>query len=234
MFIRPTLPPFLRFADEGAAGGAAATDAAATSTDAAPAAQTTDAAAGASANATASTVEKVEDLPDWAQKIIRDARKEAGDHRTAAKDAATKAQQELSDKLAVALGLKPDAAQDPAALTASLTKAQQDALNSARELAVFKQSAAAGADPSKLLDRASFLTSIAGIDPTDGAAIKTAIDAAIAADQTLKATRAVGASTVETPGGPGEQGQITEAQLAQMTPEQIADAYDKGLLKSLL
>lgn len=234
MFIRPTLPPFLRFADEGAAGGAAATDAAATSTDAAPAAQTTDAAAGASTNATASTVEKVEDLPDWAQKIIREARKEAGDYRTAAKDAATKAQQEFGDKIAVALGLKPDAATDPAALAANLTKSQSEGLQTKRELAVFKAAAAAGADPSKLLDRASFLTSIAGIDPTDGAAIKTAIEAAIAADQTLKATRAVGASTVETPGGPGEQGQITEAQLAQMTPEQIADAYDKGLLKSLL
>lgn len=234
MFIRPTLPPFLRFADEGAAGGAAATDAAATSAEAAQTAQTTDAAAGASANATASTVEKVEDLPDWAQKIIRDARKEAGDYRTAAKDAATKAQQEFGDKIAVALGLKPDAATDPAALAANLTKAQQDALNSARELAVFKAASAAGADPSKLLDRASFLTSIAGVDPTDGAAIKAAIDAAVTADQTLKATRAVGASTVETPGGPGEQGQITDAQLAQMTPEQIAEAYEKGLLKSLL
>ena len=234
MFIRPTTPPFLRFADEGATGGAAATDAAATSTDAAQAAQATDAAASASTSTTTSTAEKVEDLPEWAQKRIKDLGQESGSYRIKAKEAAETAQKEFADKLAVALGLKPDAAQDPAALTASLTKAQQDALNSARELAVFKSASAAGADPAKLLDRASFLTSIAGIDPSDGAAIKAAIDAAVTADQTLKATRAVGASTVETPGGPGEQGQITDAQLAQMTPEQIAEAYEKGLLKSLL
>ncbi|KQR97687.1 MAG: hypothetical protein J0I33_07730 [Microbacterium ginsengisoli] len=220
MFIKKPFP-LLRFVGDAVEG---------TSTPPAPAAP----AAPAEPAAPPAPSEKVEDLPDWAQKVIRDTRKEAGDYRTAAKTAAEEAQKALTDKLAVALGLKPDAATDPAALTASLTKAQQDAVTSARELAVFKQAAAAGADPSKLLDRASFLTSIGGIDPTDGAAIKAAIDAAVTADQTLKATRAVGASTVETPGGTGEQGQITEAQLAQMTPEQIAEAHEKGLLKDLL
>ncbi|WP_294978388.1 hypothetical protein [uncultured Microbacterium sp.] len=236
MFIRPTLPPFLMLNDAGASGGTPAPAPAPTPgpDPAAPAAPAAPAEPAAPAAPASNPAEKVEDLPDWAQKIIRDARKEAGDYRTAAKDAATKAQQEFGDKIAVALGLKPDAATDPAALAANLTKAQQDALNSARELAVFKAASAAGADPSKLLDRASFLTSIAGVDPSDGAAIKAAIDAAVTADQTLKATRAVGASTVETPGGTGEQGQITEAQLAQMTPEQIADAHSKGQLNHLL
>lgn len=219
--------PLRWFADETPSGSAPAETPPAAPAPAPPAAPAP------AADAPPST-EKVEDLPDWAQRIIRDARKEAGDHRTAAKTAGEQAQKDLSEKIAVALGLKPDAAQDPAALTASLQKEQAERLKAARELAVFKTAAATGADPSKLLDRASFLSSIDGIDPSDGAAIKTAVEAAIAADATLKATRAVAPSTVETPGGPGEQGQITEAQLAQMTPEQIAEAYEKGLLKGLL
>lgn len=173
----------------------------------------------------APTVEKVEDLPEWAQKLIKDTRKEAGDHRTAANTE----KQRVAAILAAA-GIKPDD-EDPVKVAERSTA---EAASAKRELAVFKGAAAVGADPSKLLDRASFLTSIAGIDPTDGAAIKTAIEAAVTADATLKAARAAGASTVETPGGTGEQGQITDAQLAQMTPEQIAEAYEKGLLKNLL
>lgn len=238
MFTKP-LFPLLAMNTDAAAGSAPATPAAPAAapvpTPPPSAAAPSAPAAPAAAPATPETAaENVEDLPEWAQKVIRDARKEAGDHRTAAKTAADQAQKDLSEKIAVALGLKPDAATDPAALTASLQKEQAERLKAARELAVFKASATAGADPSKLLDRASFLTSIAGIDPSDSAAIKTAIEAAVAADQTLKAARAAGASTVETPGGTGEQGQITEAQLAQMTPEQIAAAYEKGQLKGLL
>ncbi|MCU1408471.1 MAG: hypothetical protein JWM23_551 [Microbacteriaceae bacterium] len=206
---------------------------------AAPAATTPPPAATPAPAATPSTPaapiagENVTDLPAWAQKIITDARKGEGDQRVAAKTAAEDAQKALTDKLAVALGLKPDAATDPAALTASLTAAQATALNSARELAVYK-AAGTTANPDRLLDSTKFLTSIKGIDPTDGPAIKAAIDAAVAADASLKAARAAGASSIDNPGGTGEVGQITEAQLAQMTPEQIAEAYEKGLLKSLL
>jgi len=181
----------------------------------------------------APAVESVDQLPPWAQKIITDTRKEAGDYRTAAKTAADNAQQALTDKLAVALGLKPDASLDPAALTASLTEAQSKASQSARELAIFKAAAATGADPSKLLDSNSFMSSVSGLDPSDGAAISAAITAAIAANQTLKAVQAAGASGTEL-GGTGETGQITEAQLAQMSPEQINTALKSGLLKHLL
>ncbi|MGN8024702.1 hypothetical protein [Microbacterium sp. 22242] len=187
--------------------------------------------------APAAPAEKVEDLPEWAQKVIRDARKEAGDHRTAAKTAADDAQKAITDKLAVALGLKPDAALDPAALTASLTAAQQAHRQSQTQLAVYKAAGAAGANPDALLDSNTFLTSVQSLDPASAdfsTQVTEAITAAVTANPTLKAARAAGASTVETPGGTGEQGQITEAQLAQMTPEQIADAYDKGLLKGLL
>lgn len=177
--------------------------------------------------------ESVDQLPEWAQKELGKVRQEAAQYRTKAQTAADNAQKELTDKLAVALGLKPDAATDPAALTASLTQAQQAAQQSARELAIFKAAAATGADPSRLLDSNSFMSSVAGLDPTDGAAVTAAITAAIAANPLLKAVQAASASGTEL-GGTGEQAQITEAQLARMTPEQIVDAQKKGLLKNLL
>ena len=213
-------------ADAAAAATAKATADAADAADAASAASAGAAGAGAPA-------EKVEDLPAWAQKLITDTRKEAGDHRTAAKTAGDDASKALTEKLAVALGLKPDAATDPAALTASLTTAQAAAVQSARELAVYK-AASGTANPDRLLDSTKFLTSIKGIDPSDGPAIKAAIDAAVAADASLKAARAAGASSVDTSGGTGEVGQITEAQLAQMNPAEIEKAFNSGLLKHLL
>jgi len=226
--------------DEGEGGNAAGTTtgaAAGTGTTGATtsttATDTTAASTTAAAGQTSAATEKVEDLPAWAQKLITDTRSEAAKYRTEGKTAAEKAQQELTDKLAVALGLKPDAAADPAALTASLTTAQKQAEDAARQLAVFK-AATNIADPTRLLDRTSFMTSIAGLDPNDGAALKAAIEAAVAADSTLKKAQAAGASTVDTSGGTGETGQITEEQLARMTPEEIVEAQKKGLLRNLL
>lgn len=173
----------------------------------------------------AESVEKVEDLPAWAQKIITDTRKEAGDYR-AAKNAET----ERVNAILKAAGIETEEP-DPATL---LTQSQTEAAAAKRELAVFKAAAAAGADPVKLLDRNSFTSTIKDIDPSDGDALKAAITAAVEADNTLKAVRAAGASGVEQTGGTGELGQTTEAQLAQMTPEQIVEAQEKGLLKGLL
>jgi hypothetical protein len=182
----------------------------------------------------ASEAQSVEALPDWAQKIVRDARKEAGDYRTAAKTASDAATQSITEKLAAALGLKPEAAADPAALTQQLTTAQQEAADRARELAIYKAASAHGADPARLLDSNSFMTSVKGLDPADGDAVADAIKAAVTANQSLKAARAAGASGVELSGGTGEQGQITEQQLKTMTPEQIVQAQAKGLLRNLL
>lgn len=227
------LTPRLRFAegDAGAAGDAGGATGATAGTSSVTTAGATDASQGAAATTT--TAEKVEDLPAWAQKIITDTRKEAGDYRTAAKTAADNAQKELTDKLAVALGLKPDAATDPAALTASLTAAQSAAQSAARELAIFKAAASVGADPARLLDSNSFMSSVSGLDPADGAAVTAAINAAVAANPNLKAVLAAAASGTEL-GGTGETGQITEAQLAQMTPEEINTALRAGKLKHLL
>jgi hypothetical protein len=130
-----------------------------------------------------------------------------------------------------------DESDDPveAAKTASAERdtATASAKSSARELAIYKAAATNGADATKLMDSNSFITSIAGIDPGDGDAIATAIRAAVEANTNLKAVRAAGASGIEL-GGTQEQGQVSEAQLAQMTPEQIVDAQNRGLLKNLL
>lgn len=181
--------------------------------------------------------EKVEDLPDWAQKIIKDTRQEAASHRTKAQTAADDAQKSLTDKLAVALGLKPDAAQDPAALTASLTEAQNKAREASLKLAVYQAAGTAGGNPDALLDSNTFLANVQSLDPTSAdfsTKVTDAIKAAVAANPILKQARAAGASTVETPGGTGEAGQITEAQLAQMTPEDTEKAFREGKLKHLL
>jgi hypothetical protein len=180
-----------------------------------------------------STTWSVEDL----QKELTKVRQEAGNYRiqakTAAEEAAKNAQQEFTNKLAVALGLKEDAAVDPAALTASLTAAQQSAQQAARELAIFKAAGTAGADPNRLLDSSSFKSSIQGLDPSDGAAISAAISAAVAANPYLKAVQAAAASGTEL-SGTQETGQLTEADLKRMTADEIVAAQAAGKLRNLL
>lgn len=157
----------------------------------------------------AQPAQRVEDLPDWAQKILKDTRAEAASHRTKA-TTAEQAQAATLEKIAVALGLKPDeTAPDPAQLTEQLTQTQVDARTAKVELAVFRSAAQAGADAESLLDSRSFLTKVAALDPTaDGftASVATAITEAVAANPKLKAVQATGASSVDhSAGGPGEK-----------------------------
>lgn len=223
----------LRYED-GPGGGAPAADPAPAP---APAADPAPASDPAPAGGTDPAPQDVASLPAWAQKVIADTRAEAAKYRTgsesAAKTAAEKAQQELADKIAVAAGLKKDEAADPAALTQRLTEAQNAQKATERRLAVFS-AAADTAQATALLNRLDFTNSIAGLDPTDAAGIAAAVKAAVDADPSLKTTRAVGASTTDTPAGSGEGQPITEAQLAQMSPEQIDKAYREGRLNGLL
>ena len=218
----------IRFED-GETGGAPAAGADDSAAEAALAA------AIAEASSSSDDAETVESLPAFAQKMIHDLRQESATHRTSAKTAAEKAQQELTDKIAVLLGLKPDAATDPAALTASLTQAQQQAQDTARQLAIYKAAGATGANPDRLLDSNSFMTSVAGLDPADGAAVTAAIKSAIADNPLLKAVQAAAASGGEL-GGSGEQSQLTEEQFARIAndPEAIVAAQNAGLLRNIL
>lgn len=173
------------------------------------------------------------DDPAAARAEIEKLRKQNGDDRILAKKtAADEARNELLQKLGLTKDGEP--APDPAKLASDLAAERQAKADTARELAIFKAASTAGADPAKLLDSKSFMTSVQGLDPTDGDAVAAAITAAVTANASLKAARAAGASGIEQTGGTGEQGQITEQQLKTMTPEQISAAYDKGQLKSLL
>jgi len=176
------------------------------------------------------------DDPAAARAEIEKLRRENGAERVNAKTAAA---EEARNELLQKLGLTKDGAEkpDPDALAKDLTTAREQARQTAVELAVYRAAAANKANPDALLDSASFLAKVRTLDP-NGADFATqvtdAITAAVTANKSLKATPAVGASGVELNGGTGETGQITEAQLARMTPEAIVEAQEKGLLKNLL
>lgn len=153
---------------------------------------------------------KVESLPDAVQKIIREARDEAGKARTTAKaNAAAEARDALAKEIGKALGLvKDDETPDPAKLTEQLTATQAQARQAAVELAVYKAAGKHSGDPVAILDSRAFLASVQALDP-NGSDFNTAVDAAIKAavegNPKLKATApAAGASTVQHAGGSGE------------------------------
>lgn len=167
---------------------------------------------------------RIESLDPGAQKIITDLRKEAADNRVKANTESARVAAILA-----AAGIQSDAP-DPVEIAKQSTA---EAAAAKRELAIFKAAAATGADPTRLLDSNSFMSSVSGLDPADGAAVTAAITAAIAANPQLKAAQAASASGTEL-GGTGETGQITEAQLAQMTPEEKVTALRAGKLQHLL
>lgn len=186
----------------------------------------------AAADGQQGTPESVDSLPEWAQREIRKARKEAGDYRTAKNDA-ERSLAELREQTAVALGLKqPAAPVDPA-----LTAAQQQARQASIDLAVLRAASTEGVNADRLLDSARFLENARALDHTASdfpQQIRAAIAAAVAADPALKTARAAGSSGPDLGRTTGEQGPITEEQLANASPEQIVQWDDAGLLSHLL
>lgn len=141
-------------------------------------------------NAGDNKADRVEDLPQWAQKLISDTRKEAGDARVAAKtEAAQEAQQQLAKDIGKILGLVEDDKVDPDALLKQVQEAQAERTAAARELAVFRAASEAGGDPDALLDSNSFLHSIESVDPTDLGKIKAAISEAVKNNNRLAAVK---------------------------------------------
>lgn len=129
----------------------------------------------------------VAELPDWAQKLITDTRKEAGDNRVKAREAEAAAQaakaaveefktaqEQQRDALAKALGLKQDdTPPDPKVLAEQVTAAnaelarRDEALRQKTvELAVLQTAGKQAANGAALLDSRAFLTKIAGLDPS--------------------------------------------------------------------
>ena len=192
--------------------------------NAAPAAPAPTSAPTAPENAATAPAEwdgKVESLPDAVQKIIREARDEAGKARTTAKaNAAAEARDALAKEIGKALGLvKDDETPDPAKLTEQLTATQAQARQAAVELAVYKAAGKHSGDPVAILDSRAFLASVQALDP-NGSDFNTAVDAAIKAavegNPKLKATApAAGASTVQHAGGSGEAARTLDAQIEE-------------------
>jgi hypothetical protein len=189
------------------------------------------------------TAADVASLPDWAQKLITDTRAEAADWRTKLRAAETSAGQqgELLGKVAAALGLDAGGRPDPAKLAEQLTASQAETKRRAVELAVYRGAAEQAGNPDALLDSRRFMAEVADLDPAAAdfpAKVTAAIKAAVAANPTLKAAVQAPAapprSGGEFTGGPGGECQLTEDDLKSMTPEQIVEAQNKGLLKTLL
>lgn len=175
----------------------------------------------------------VDALPEWAQKIVHDSRAEAAQYRTSAKTAADDAQKHVMDTISAALGLNADL--NPDVLAESLRTSQAEAAQNARNLAVYKAAAAAGANPERLMDSRSVMEQLSSIDPTDITAITAAIQAATAANPYLKAVQAA-ASSGTPMAGSHEDGQLTEEQFASIAndPNAILAAFDSGKLTRLM
>lgn len=160
----------------------------------------------------------VDDLPDWAQKIVRDARTEAAGSRTAGKTAAEQAEQALVQRIGKSLGLiKDDEPADAAKLQTQIEEHAATAREAKVELAVHRAAGKAGADADALLDSRAFLGALKDIDPDDAAAVTAAIAEAIKTNPKLKVGQAPGASGVDHSGGSGEGAHTLDAQIAEAT-----------------
>lgn len=142
----------------------------------------------------------VDDLPDWAQKEIRTARKEAADRRgelRTLKDEQAKTAETLA-AIGKALGLDADKPPDPEQLQAQI--AERDGQLEARdaairqqavELAALRAAPKLGANPDALLDSRSFVATLESLDPAAddfAASLDEAITKALEANPTLQAT----------------------------------------------
>lgn len=117
----------------------------------------------------------IEDLPDFAQRIVREARTEAAKYRTQLRDVEQSVETKLTeqrDALARALGLAPEeVTPEQIAAERDAAKARADAESarartSAVELATFRAAALMQADLGKLMDSRSFVATLDGLDPS--------------------------------------------------------------------
>ncbi|TMR97543.1 hypothetical protein [Nonomuraea basaltis] len=164
---------------------------------------------------------RVDELPNWAQKLIKDTRAEAADFRTqlgdlkkqadavptgpSAEDLVKTAQQEVAQQIARALGLveaeetppDPQTVIDRLTTEKSTTEQERDAERDLHrrvrvELAIHRSSTKFGADPDALLDSRSFLRNVRELDPDDAAAIDDVIKRAVEDNPKFKASQTAG------------------------------------------
>lgn len=181
--------------------------------------------------------EDVASFSPAAQRMIAGLRSENAKSRIALRDANAGFQterQKLVDEVAGMLGLKPDL--NPEVLSESLRQAQDERAASIRELAIYKSASQSGADPAKILDSRSVMQTLADVDPNDHAALAAAIQAAVAANPTLRQVQAAASSGTPLAGSGESAGQLTEEQFAaiQNDPEAIVAAQKAGRLRHIL
>jgi hypothetical protein len=203
----------------------------------------------------------VDQLPAWAQKLVRDSRAEAASNRVKANEHAAaltaleaKSQKQL-DGIAQALGLKPEEAtpeqilaeRDAARLASDASAAR--AREAAVELAVFRAAAAAQVNGNALLDSRSFAATLSGLDPaaSDFAErVSSAITAAVEANPGWKTAAPVPAvpappappavpksGTGPVTAVPDGPRQWTQADVDRASPTEVQKAMDDGLLQGL-
>lgn len=157
---------------------------------------------------------EVSSLPDWAQKMIRDANAEAAKSRTTAKqNAVNEAMAEIGKKLGFVQG---DEKVTPEHLTEQLTA--ERAKTRMLELRDTIREAMPN-EAVRLLKTTDFLDAIKGLEPTDVDGIKKAAEATLAANPWLRSTPAVAKSGAELSGGTGEK---------QAKPKSLAEAISKA------
>lgn len=206
----------------------AAAAAAKAAADAAAAKAVEDKAAADKAAADAAKNEKIEDLPDWAQKVIKDARADAGKARTdAKKTAAEEASAATLTKVLEALGVKGNKTPTLEEVQQELDKVKNEngskdtTLTETRiELAVYRGAGKAGGDPDALLDSRTFLEKAKALDINAkdfNDKLTEAIKAAVKDNPKLKAGQAsAGSSSADHgAGGSGEGGQRKPVSLDQ-------------------
>lgn len=125
------------------------------------------------------------------------------------------------DTIAKAFGAKTDTPPDPAALAEQVATEKKNAREAAVQLAVYRNASAAGANPDALLDSASFLRTLAEVDPSDPAAVTAAIHTATEANPRLKAVAedpfpSAGQAGIGVAGGGAVPGDPRSADLAQI------------------
>jgi hypothetical protein len=184
--------------------------------------------------------EDVASLPEFAQKMIRELRAESAGYRTKA-SSAEQTRQETMDAIAKALGLKGDDDPAKAAQTAAEERdqARAEARQVQRENAVLRAAGKHGADPNALTDSRSFMRALDAIDPAaDDFAeqLDAAIAKAVEANPNLKTSAPAPPARSGGPvgGGAPGPGQLTEADLAGMKPDEIVKAKQEGRLNTLL
>jgi hypothetical protein len=118
-------------------------------------------------------------------------------------------------------------------------KAEERAAELAYDIAISRAASKVGADAEALSDSDRFRREVTeelgdDFDDDDLKAAVQKIAAKFAKDPRFAGSKAPARSGADITGGPGTPRQITEDELHKMTPEQIVEAQDKGLLRNLL